>query len=651
MAKVHKPICESCGDTEAPSSPQSSGNNSWGGKTPTTLSKSMSGKSSEPDCAAETCCDKKTEAKIPRKAAKPVVHETHNHYHSYKQESTKQCCNTGVAAVRTTKDPIPAPCGEIEHCPSEPTGPSCGVKTTQPFNMPGTGDQVTLAVEDSSCAVEGALLFNKQIGFLEVVSAPSEDTIIAKGVDCDFNELQGKQPGEPIDSCKKFVMGPPQCNSLASENTAIQSGRYLNCDFTIQAAPTCWPIKVTTVDGIATNDRISISGYEYKVSKVIDSLTLEICNEGEGGPVNTAVKADENEDGLLDHPIVRIEGSNPCALDMVDCGTLTGCANNEARRITGAANGSVFTLTDKDTGKGEYRYYPQLEEELSTPLSSCISLDPDNESGYLITVGSTNLFSDQECSPVLVKIGGKKFRVGSIESGTSMRVYPCFEVTEAGQLNGTCDDLTVALCPCCEQCNPSIEVDNNYDLMAAAGIGYIQSWAQNFDVPDGESYFSLPDGAIEIGDVASEASSGLFEECYVNESCCNQYVKLMGNVEQLLFLPDGVEAFYSFEVARTGIANTQSFLKKYAKGPTPLCPIANGTPTLISQSAALKVLNTTSDMLFDQVPNYVAPEEEVCYVGFMRFVFKNTTGSTATITSAGTYRFWFEALTACAPTA
>lgn len=294
-----------------------------------------------------------------------------------------------------------------------------------PFNWPAVdgGALVTLQGPCANKLFPGAVLYNKLLGVLHVVLVVDDTHVQAQNLG---EAGQTLIPGEQVIAGTCFGVGVPLDGSIVGNRV----GPYLASDFVVPAAcspgdtqtelgaPCCVAIKLTTVDGLSTGDRISIKGYQYRLAIITDAETVTICNEGSGGPQGTLIKADEDTDGLPDYPVVKIDGNSPCTAVQVVEGKLMVCG----------AGGVQTTLQGQFSGQiPQWDHSRQLWVLVAAGvLPKCVALtsdfttDPNNTTGYVIVISSSAEFTAN--SPA--NIGTALFNVTAIIDATHVRVKP-----------------------------------------------------------------------------------------------------------------------------------------------------------------------------------------------------------------------------------
>lgn len=412
-------------------------------------------KSVKPFCA--TCVDPKP------------VHECQEIAHPIHED---ECCKTGVMVVCPHEKDVPheSPCCEEKHCgcKDKPRTEKCKlwVGTLESFNWPACQGTATIRVDDAHKLNTGHQLHSEGVGYLTVESVLNENTVVVRndclveGGDGDCNSISS---GESVSCGTRFNVGIPACVGQIT-NAIQQTGVFLCSDFVIPAVDNPISIKVTTVDGLSINDRVSISGYEYVVTGISDATTITISNAGSGGPVGTLIEDDETGDGVKDHPIVRIGGEDPCLAEEVnEADAFIVCENGQQRPAVGTAANQIWQW---DGSKWSLRVIPELDA--CTTLTADFVAEPLNEV-TIACLADTSICSDDNVSILI--IDGREYFVEEILDDEKVRLRRGFDLSTS--VLKIPAGTAVCCGDCCAAClEPFTEVTANpYGLDQFVDIG------------------------------------------------------------------------------------------------------------------------------------------------------------------------------------
>lgn len=326
------------------------------------------------------------------------------------------------------------------------------IKNLVPFNMPGCGMTGTILLESALRLYVGAILFADDVGYLRV-TAVKDDCSVEVVNECPDCDEQVKEPGEPVAAFTMFGVGIPSCVP-AIYGGGSTSGVFLNIDFLVPAIGSCIPIKVTSIEGLGDNFIISISNRLFRINSIIDTTTIEICNDGDGGQVGDQVYKDPNGDDELDVPIITVQSPSPCEADPVSVGKLLVCSSNLTQHpMEGSIEDQVPAWVPEND-----RFELKVIEGLATCVtiaSCCLTLDPeeDPDHEYTIVVDPDTASLAIQLANVApnylrIVIEGYEFYLVEVVDEDTIKVIPRFVVEdtiifEAG--------TTICVEGCCEQ--------------------------------------------------------------------------------------------------------------------------------------------------------------------------------------------------------
>lgn len=558
-----------------------------------------------------------------------------------KQNCCTQCCQTPVAQACATPK---------EMCPSAPTGNpkfKYSLKVFNSFNMPACGVGVEMSVGPDVLWVEvGSVMWNRTVGYLHVTAfSKDRQSVTAENLCEQENTLNA---GEAVPACTEFIITAPWPGSIGAQNA---NGPYLAADFTAQGPGECWPIQVTTVDGLSVNDSVGIKGYIYRVKAIPNLSTIEICDDNNGAPLYTLVEADANNDGVKDLPIIRLGGSDPCSKTGTNKGVLLVCDNGAQLPLEGTIDGH-FPRWNEYYGRFELAVFPNsLLARCTTLVGCCLTLDPANTGCYLIKVESTEAFTDLVFSPVMLTINNENYVLCAIIDSEYMTVKPLFEVTEIREIPG---GAVVCVDDCCNQCQPSVETLGRFGEAETGKVELL------IDVPDTQvavaansTYMLILPTSIPY--TSPGVNDGLWTLNYNNANSvdrCHKEITVHSNFEIAVVIPEDVYANVEYRLVKGGnLANSQAGAAMPMAGGRALlpAPIPN-TPNLLFVDPAFKTINTFKGYLVDR--GFVQGEgsdnqasddtSTVRWDGHLRIACENTTAAAITLRVRGSLRVWFD---------
>ena len=432
----------------------------------------MASKQVKPLC--DKCGDAPKSTYSKKVSHKPVASSV---CHEVAQEVEEtECCSTGVMMVCTEEPDVAhqEPVCVENHCP-EPTvvvASKHWVKTLESFNWPNCLATATIKVDDADGLIVGQQLVNVDVGYLTVRTIINSNTIEVRNecIDASGSDCNKFQPGDPVLSCTKFGVGFPPCVEQI-ETYLTQTGTHLVSDYLIPEVGDCVDIKITTVDGLTKNDTISISGYEYRIGKIISANAIRICNDGAGGPVGVLIEDDADGDNLYDHLIVRIGGEDPCISDPVNEGLPIVCKDGKQAPMVGQVDNQV-SVWNQARGIWELQQFPESQDCVA--LTDTLTLDPSAET-FIACVTDNTICEDQ--SPSIVTVGGHSFTVQERIGTDKLRLFtPLGSLPDIKKLP---EGTPLCCADCCSPCRQAFStvtaspliLDNGVDIGAGvAGV-------------------------------------------------------------------------------------------------------------------------------------------------------------------------------------
>lgn len=312
-----------------------------------------------------------------------------------KKDTSKQCTCGGA-------------CVEDHNIMVEKSVYTTTVECTHAWSMPASNDCVQLHLKDVINILPNAILYNKSVGYLHV---SSYDSISGYVLACNKGEDDNVLAGTTFPSCLSFQVGIPavcDCNS-------DYSGSCLAADLISPDVNGTTNIVVNTVTGLFVGDVISIAGYMYRITVIIDANTITIRNEGFGAPVGTVIKNDPECTGkTCTVKITVVSSDDPCLKNSVNSGNLLVCNSGTRTTIEGTADSQLLLWDNTDE---TWKLKTVHLTDVCTYNTVEVTLDP-NVTVYLFQVNNSTGFTAGDD----VYVGDLAFTVTTIVSSTSMRL-------------------------------------------------------------------------------------------------------------------------------------------------------------------------------------------------------------------------------------
>lgn len=545
----------------------------------------------------------------------------------------------------TTSCSAGEPCAQIESsCETEQqecaTNGNLFVEVVAAGNMPACDGIGSLFVDDASRLFPGAVIYAEGVGYLTVVTVVDASEVTVRN-DCPECALHVLDPGAVIPVGTQFGVGIPFCATEGVEFT----GPMLNSDFFIPAVAACVLIAVTSIDGLAIGDTVSIAGNRYRINDIPTTTTMEICNDGEGGTPGTLVEKDPNGDGVLDYPILRISGVNPCAEDPVDAGRILVCSTGSTQRALEGSIENQVPAWNESTNRFELRVVDSLATCVT--LVCCLTLDPEAEecAPYLIDVlPNTTKFSEElsalSPNPLQITIDGDPFCVTAVIDENTLRVIPSFEVLEVTEYE---EGAVICIADCCVQCTPDIyTMDDSFMSNNCTPEILLSTGAVPLIAPAGVETFTIPASLAENNETGFEPDAAyLWELLFENASCCGcrQYYEIISNFE-IGHSNNDPDLFTNVElrILKTEpIANSQAFAGIPFVSPRALIVGAQATDLI----PGFQTINTYKGAVSDR--GFLNPGETGRFVGHVRMVTENVSVGDIGFTITVNWRIWIKA--------
>ena len=282
------------------------------------------------------------------------------------------------------------------------------VKTTTPFNVPKFDNEVEIGLEDVVSVAPGAILWNLKVGGLTVKSYNAETkTVIATpaNINVDFGSL--------VVAGTEFTIGIP--NIGKDTKAEYLDSPYLAADFISPAPGSCQEASVTSVSGLGINNKVSVSGYVYRIGAIVNKSTLRLCNDGDGADGGVVIRFDPEDCGEPSVPLIVYE-TNPCEATPVSTGNIVVCKDNGLTTIQGEADGQILRWNNNHKRWDLVNAYI---DENCTYLTTCFTVDTLDQA-YVATVKNTAIFNVDN----KVLIDDVKFVIDEIVDSTHLKLKP-----------------------------------------------------------------------------------------------------------------------------------------------------------------------------------------------------------------------------------
>ena len=288
------------------------------------------------------------------------------------------------------------------------------VKTTTPFNVPKFDNEVEIGLEDVVSVAPGAILWNLKVGGLTVKSYNAETkTVIATpaNINVDFGSL--------VVAGTEFTIGIPNIGTDGKAD--YLDSPYLAADFISPAPGSCQEASVTSVSGLGINNKVSVSGYVYRIGAIVNKSTLRLCNDGDGAEAGVVIRFDPEDCGEPSVPLIVYE-TNPCEATPVSTGNIVVCKDNGLTTIKGEADGQILRWNNNHK---RWELVNAYLDENCTYLTTCFTVDTLDQA-YVATVKNTAIFNVDN----KVLIDDVKFVIDEIVDSTHLKLKPETTFTE-----------------------------------------------------------------------------------------------------------------------------------------------------------------------------------------------------------------------------
>ena len=288
------------------------------------------------------------------------------------------------------------------------------IKTTTPFNVPKFDNEVEIGLEDVVSVAPGAILWNLKVGGLTVKSYNAETkTVIATpaNINVDFGSL--------VVAGTEFTIGIPNIGTDGKAD--YLDSPYLAADFISPAPGSCQEASVTSVSGLGINNKVSVSGYVYRIGAIVNKSTLRLCNDGDGAEAGVVIRFDPEDCGEPSVPLIVYE-TNPCEATPVSTGNIVVCKDNGLTTIKGEADGQILRWNNNHK---RWELVNAYLDENCTYLTTCFTVDTLDQA-YVATVKNTAIFNVDN----KVLIDDVKFIINEIVDSTHLKLKPETTFTE-----------------------------------------------------------------------------------------------------------------------------------------------------------------------------------------------------------------------------
>lgn len=288
-----------------------------------------------------------------------------------------------------------------------------------PFNMPAVGEDLVLQFDKLNSILPGAVLWNKNVGYLHVKSFEDEtSTVIVENKDENGN----KAIGAAVLVDEKFHVGIPTITGEGAND--YSNTPMLGADFISPHSTTT--VSVTSINGLRESEEVSIQGYVYNLKTIIDRNTIVLeYIEGKSAVPGQVIEFDPNKCGEPSVAVVPF-AANPCEAGSITEGKIIACSDNLLAPIEGTSDGQLLVWDDQQE---KWVLKNNNFQEMCASLTKCLIVDTtevsddDNEEEditYLTYVTKTSIFSVGN----KLNIGGTTFIIREILDDEKMRITP-----------------------------------------------------------------------------------------------------------------------------------------------------------------------------------------------------------------------------------
>lgn len=434
-----------------------------------------------------------------------------------------------------------------------------------PFNMPAVGEDLALQFDKLESILPGAVLWNKNVGYLHVKSFEDEtSTVVVENKDENGN----KAIGAAVLVNEKFHVGIPAITGEGAND--YSNTPMLGADFISPHSTTT--VSVTSINGLRESEEVSIQGYVYNLKTIIDRNTIVLeYIDGKSAVPGQVIEFDPNKCGEPSVAVVPF-AANPCEAGSITEGKIIACSDNLLAPIEGTADGQLLVWDDQQE---KWVLKNNNFQEMCASLTKCLIVDTtevsddDNEEEditYLTYVTKTSIFSVGN----KLNIGGTTFIIREILDDEKMRITP--EETPSAPLS-----FSRGTSVCIEECCTWVptKLDNTVDSntwrpksLQTIGAAYIYESHKDHEELQGvqlqkgsgniQEITVQQDGATIFNEdahskmIVSCRCYGLVKGLSKNTASTQKKIVLATRLQIYRILADGTQ-----ELANTGTVNMQ----------------------------------------------------------------------------------------------
>lgn len=341
------------------------------------------------------------------------------------------------------------------------------IATNSSFNVPACDENATITLPGLQKIQIGSYLWSAFYGYFQVISFDYvSNQVVIKNVciaKCDGSAYAS--PGTLVPACSLFNVTDPPCSS----NGGGQFGIFLAIDFVAPANGNCIDIAVTEVAGLVLGQNVQISSGIYRVSAIIDSSTITICNDGDGVVPGTIVVAKDSNNQFIT-PITPLS-TNACTNPETVSGALLVCHNNVQSPLSGPVVGQVPVLIDTTTNEVQF-------QTLAIPVEVCTLIDADitlviGTITYTVLVADSTIFTLGDV--VVIHFGvyeSDRWVVTILPDPTHVTI----QKTTTQTINDVIPSGSqICIAPCCDQLTVALDTTNTNVTNNTAAISAINN--------------------------------------------------------------------------------------------------------------------------------------------------------------------------------
>lgn len=357
-------------------------------------------------------------------------------------------CNTcGCITSACTCQSVASPCGTMSHLqPIVQQLFSPFLKSEGRSLFPEVGGTNLLKFPYVDKLLADSILFNGEIGYIEIVSWDGTNKLATFRNNEDFVGSQVLQSGEYIPDCTDWIITAPVAGVGSSTDTS--GACYLAKDYVVPELGSSSVAVFTSTDCFAAGDFIRIDGTALKVLSVISSTQATLSNENSGVDALKEITADEC--GNLLHKVVLIGEESPCENAVTVLDAVQGISDLETCQkgiIVPTAENQV--LVSNSQNQFVLGVLPDLDPE--TTFQGCVTLNPAlDPQEYPLTLDDESEFSIDDivffdCDAADPP---REFLIKDLV-GALATLEPLFEVTAIELISVECEGCKLVSAGCC----------------------------------------------------------------------------------------------------------------------------------------------------------------------------------------------------------